>query len=180
MSRIGKQPVDLPSGVTVSAGPGAVEVKGPKGALSFPLFPEVRVQVEDQSATVELTGAGPARRARAYMGLVRAHLANMVQGVTQGYSKELEIQGTGWNAKQSGKGIELQIGFCHTVKCMPPEGVSVSLKSPTEILVEGIDKQQVGQFAANIRKVRPPEPYKGKGIRYKDEVVRRKAGKALT
>lgn len=179
MSRIGNQPVAIPSGVTIDVATAEVMVKGPKGALSFPLFPEISVVVEDGNVLVTRSGAGSERQAAAFHGLVRAHIANMVEGVTNGYSKTLEIHGIGWTAKAVGQGIEMQIGFCHTVKCDPPEGVTVTLNSPTEILVEGFDKQAVGQFAANIRRVRPPEPYKGKGIRYKDEVVRRKAGKSL-
>lgn len=163
----------------MTASQSEVQVKGPKGNLSFPLFPEVAVAIEGDAALVTQTGAGSSKNAGALHGLVRAHLANMVEGVTQGFTKALEIQGTGWNAKPAGQGIELQIGFCHTVKCDPPAGVEVSLPSPTEIVITGPDKQAVGQFAANVRAVRPPEPYKGKGIRYKDEVVRRKAGKAL-
>jgi len=179
MSRIGRKPVAIPNGVSVDIGGGAVKVKGPKGNLEFPLFREVTAAVEEDQVIVTQTGAGSAKEANALMGLVRAHVANMVEGVTSGFTKELEIQGVGWNAKPSGKGIELQIGFCHPVICTPPEGVSVELTSPTELVVTGADKQAVGQFAANVRRVRPPEPYKGKGIRYKDEVVRRKAGKAL-
>ncbi len=180
MSRIGKKEIALPSGVTCSANANSVEVKGSKGELSFPLFPEIAVEVEGDTVRVVTTGAGSTKNASALHGLVRAHIANMVQGVTEGYSKQLEIVGTGWNAKPAGQGIEMQIGFCHTVTCTPPEGVSVECINPTNIKVSGIDKQAVGQFAANIRRVRPPEPYKGKGIRYIDEYVRRKAGKALS
>ncbi|MBL7007734.1 MAG: 50S ribosomal protein L6 [Planctomycetes bacterium] len=179
MSRIGNQPVKIPGGVELTVQRDRVEVKGPKGQLSFPLFPEVSVETVDGAAVTSRSGAGSNKDAAARQGLVRAHIANMVLGVTEGYTKSLEIVGTGWNAKPNGQGIEMQIGFCHTVKCDPPEGVTVSLASPTEIVVTGIDKQAVGQFAANIRRVRPPEPYKGKGIRYKGEEVRRKAGKAL-
>ncbi|MDA0666664.1 MAG: 50S ribosomal protein L6 [Planctomycetota bacterium] len=180
MSRIGNKEVTLPAGVTVTVKASSVEVKGSKGQLTFPLFPEVSVAVEGEIVKVSQTGAGSSKNAGALHGLVRANIANMVVGVTEGYSKGLEIQGTGWNAKPNGTGIEMQIGFCHTVICTPPEGVSVQCTNPTTLLVSGIDKQAVGQFAANIRRVRPPEPYKGKGIRYKDEFVRRKAGKSLT
>jgi len=179
MSRIGNTPVAVPSGVTVTPGPSSVEVKGPKGALTFPLFTEISVSVENDVVTVARSGSGSVKQAAAFHGLVRAHIQNMVLGVTEGYTKSLEIHGTGWNAKPKGQGIEMQIGFCHLVECHPPEGVSVELISPTEIKISGIDKQQVGQFAANVRAVRPPEPYNGKGIRYQDEHVRRKAGKAL-
>lgn len=180
MSRIGRKEVTVPSGVAIQASSDEVQVKGPKGQLTFPLFREVAVEMEDGVARVVTTGAGTARRASALQGLVRAHLANMVAGVTQGFEKSLEIQGTGWNCKVAGRGIELQIGFSHPVQCDPPEGVEVVCPSNTKIVVTGIDKQAVGQFAANIRKVRPPEPYKGKGIRYVDEQVRRKAGKSLS
>ena len=179
MSRIGKTPVAIPSGVTVEVKDGSLAVTGPKGTLTFPLFTEVSVEMEDGVVQVNQTGSGSAKRAGAFHGLVRAHLANMVVGVTEGFRKELEIIGTGWNAKPQGSGVELQVGFCHPVQCDPPEGVTVSVPTNTELLVEGIDKQKVGQFAANIRMVRPPEPYKGKGIRYKGEYVRRKAGKTL-
>ena len=179
MSRIGVQEVVLPAGVSVEVNSEGFEVKGAKGAITFPLFPEVGIEQEDNIVRVVRTGAGSATKASALHGLVRAHLANMVEGVTNGYTKTLEIIGTGWNAKPMGKGIELQIGFCHPVQCDPPEGVEVSLTSPTEVVVSGYDKHQVGQFAANIRRVRPPEPYKGKGIRYKGELVRRKVGKSL-
>lgn len=179
MSRIGKTPVNLPSGVEVKVASDAVAVKGPKGELSFPLAPEIAVAVEDQQVVVSTTGAGGSKKASALHGLVRAHIQNMVVGVTEGYEKSLEIHGTGWNVKPKGQGIEMQIGFCHLVECTPPEGVTVECPSQTEIKVQGICKQAVGQFAANIRRVRPPEPYKGKGIRYKGEHVRRKAGKSL-
>lgn len=179
MSRIGNTPVTLPSGVEVQANSNEVAVKGPKGQLSFPLFPEVTVAVEDGQVVISRTGAGGTKNAAALHGLVRAHIQNMVVGVTEGYSKALEIHGTGWNVKPKGQGIEMQIGFCHLVECTPPDGVTVECPTQTEIVVKGIDKQAVGQFAANIRRVRPPEPYKGKGIRYKGEHVRRKAGKSL-
>ncbi len=179
MSRIGNTPVELPSGVEVKVAPSQVSVKGPKGELSFPLFPEIAVAVEDGTVNIAQSGSGGSAKASALHGLVRAHIQNMVLGVTEGYSKSLEIVGTGWNVKAKGQGIEMQIGFCHLVECTPPEGVTVECPTQTEILVKGIDKQKVGQFAANIRRVRPPEPYKGKGIRYKGEEVRRKAGKSL-
>jgi large subunit ribosomal protein L6 len=179
MSRIGKMPVELPTGVEVTHSANEVCVSGPKGKLSFPMFPEVCIEQEDNKVLVKQTGSGGVKTAAALHGLVRAHVQNMVIGVTEGYSKSLEIQGVGWNVKTKGQGIEMQIGFCHLVECYPPEGVTVECPNATEILVSGLDKQAVGQFAANIRRVRPPEPYKGKGIRYKGEQVRRKAGKAL-
>jgi large subunit ribosomal protein L6 len=179
MSRIGNKPVSVPSGVTVSIGSSEVKVEGPKGALDFPLFPEITAELVDDKVVLQRSGTGGAKKASALHGLVRAHIANMVEGVTKGFSKELEIQGVGWNCKMSGSDLELSVGFCHTVKVAPPEGVKVELKSPTQIIVSGIDKQAVGQYAANIRRVRPPEPYKGKGIRYVGEYVRRKSGKSL-
>jgi large subunit ribosomal protein L6 len=179
MSRIARQELPLPSGVTLTVNRRSVEVKGPKGTLQFPLFPEVEVELAENSAQVKRTGAGSTAKASALAGLVRAHLGNMVVGVTEGFAKTLEIVGTGWNAKQNGKGVEMQIGFCHTVKCDPPEGITVAVTTPTELTISGADKQMVGQFAAVIRAVRPPEPYKGKGIRYKGENVRRKAGKSV-
>ena len=180
MSRIGRQPVPVPANVTVSVASGAFSVKGPKGELSFPLLPEVSVEVADSVAKVVLTGKGSASEASARHGLVRAHLANMVQGVTDGYSKSLEIIGVGWGAKPAGQGIDLEVGFCHPVHFDPPAGISIALDSQTKITVSGADKQAVGQLAASIRRVRPPEPYKGKGIRYQDEFVRRKVGKSLS
>ncbi|KAA3608219.1 MAG: 50S ribosomal protein L6 [Planctomycetota bacterium] len=179
MSRIGKKAVSLPAGVSLTVAADHVQIKGPKGELQFPLFPEVTVEQEENAAVVKQTGGG-GRKARALHGLVRAHLANMVEGVTQGFSASLEIVGTGWNAKAAGKGIEMQIGFCHPVKMDAPDGIQIEVPNPTEIVVRGIDKQKVGQFAANIRRVRPPEPYKGKGIRYKGEIVRRKVGKSVS
>lgn len=179
MSRIGSKEIALPADVTVNVGAAEFEVKGPKGALRFPLFPEVQLKVADGRAQVAQTGRGDGRRASALHGLVRAHLNNMVIGVTQGYSKSLEIQGTGWNVKAAGKGIELALGFCHPVKFEPPDGVNVKVVSATELEISGVDKQAVGQFAAEVRAARPPEPYKGKGVRYKGEEVRRKVGKSL-
>ncbi|TAH34940.1 MAG: 50S ribosomal protein L6 [Planctomycetota bacterium] len=179
MSRIGSKEVSIPAGVTVTVASAELEVKGPKGTLRFPLFPEVRVQVDGATARVSQSGAGDGRRAAALHGLVRAYLNNMVTGVSQGYSKSLEIQGTGWNAKPAGSGAELALGFSASVKVQPPAGVTLTVVSPTEIQVSGADKQAVGQFAADLRAIRPPEPYKGKGIRYKGEEVRRKVGKSL-
>ncbi len=179
MSRIGSKEVTLPSGVSVDVREGEFEVSGPKGKLTFPLFPEVAIELEEGVARVVRTGVGEPRQAGAFHGLVRAHLANMVTGVSQGFEKALEIHGTGWNVKPKGQGLELQVGYSHTVVMTPPDGVTVECPSATEIVVRGIDKQQVGQFAADVRAVRPPEPYKGKGIRYKGEMVRRKAGKSV-
>ncbi|MEZ6005301.1 MAG: 50S ribosomal protein L6 [Planctomycetota bacterium] len=179
MSRIGKAPVQIPSGVTVEAKGQTLSVKGPKGNLSIEVRPEVRVVLEEKEALVELTGAGPARQARAYHGMTRALLNNMVEGVSKGFQRNLEIVGVGWNAKAGDKKLTLNIGFCHPVDIDMPEGVTVQTPAPTKIQLAGPDKQAVGQIAAVIRKVRPPEPYKGKGIRYEGEFVRRKSGKSF-
>jgi large subunit ribosomal protein L6 len=178
MSRIGKKPVPLPAGVSVTSGNEKIEVKGPKGALTFPLYPQVKVRVEGGQALVEPTGVG-GREISALHGLTRACLANMVDGVTKGFEKKLEIHGVGWNVKLEGKTLVLSVGFAHTVKVAPPKGIDVVCPTNTTITITGIDKQAVGQFAAKVRQVRPPEPYKGKGIKYAEEVVRRKAGKAF-
>ncbi len=179
MSRIGKAPIAIPAGVTVDAKANQVSVKGPKGNLSMSVRPEIKVSVEGNEAKVELTGEGGARQARAFHGLTRALVNNMVEGVTKGFEKRLEIVGVGWNAKAAGKKVTLNIGFCHPVDIEMPEGVTCETPAPTKITLTGPDKQAVGQVAAVIRKVRPPEPYKGKGIRYEGEYVRRKAGKSF-
>ena len=179
MSRIGNQPIKLPGGVTLDVSGRDVAVKGPKGNLGLTLRPEVDVAIEDGVANVTTNGHGSARQARAFHGMTRALINNMVVGVTQGFSKELNIIGVGWNAKVQGKSLVLNIGFCHPVDFVIPEGLAVECPNPTTIIVTGADKQAVGQLCAAVRKVRPPEPYKGKGIRYKDEVVRRKAGKSF-
>ena len=179
MSRIGNMPVTIPSGVTIEEKGRHVTVKGPKGTLGLDLRPEVDLEVGDGSATLSVSGSGGARQARAFHGMTRALINNMVQGVTQGYEKTLEIIGVGWNAQGQGKQLTLNIGFCHPVVFKLPEAIEVETPNPTTIIVRGPDKQAVGQFAANVRKVRPPEPYKGKGIRYQGEFVRRKAGKTF-
>ncbi|MEZ5979823.1 MAG: 50S ribosomal protein L6 [Planctomycetota bacterium] len=179
MSRIGKQPVTIPAGVTVEEKGRLVTVKGPKGQLQLPLRPEIDLAVDGGKAQLSPNGHGSTRTARAMHGLQRALLQNMVDGVTKGFTKELEIQGVGWNANGQGSKIVLNIGFCHQVTIDMPQGVDVKTPSPTTVVLTGIDKQAVGQTAARIRKVRPPEPYKGKGIRYKGEYVRRKAGKSF-
>jgi len=179
MSRIGKQPVTIPAGVTVAEKSRCVTVKGPKGQLEITLRPEIDVKVEGTKANVSVNGHGSQRTARAMHGLTRALLQNMVKGVVNGFSKELEIQGVGWNAKAQGQKLTLNIGFCHPIEIPMPAGVTAVTATPTSIVISGIDKQAVGQTAAKIRKVRPPEPYQGKGIRYKDEYVRRKAGKSF-
>ncbi len=176
MSRIGKQPIEIPSGVEVSVAASTVTVKGPKGSLERKLTDRVGVKVEDGTVLVERFD--DERASRSQHGLFRALIANMVVGVSEGYKKELSIQGVGYRAAMKGSSLELQVGFSHSVLLDTPEGVAIEVPEPTKIMVSGIDKELVGQTAANIRKVKPPEPYKGKGIRYVDEYVRRKAGKA--
>ncbi|MFT4539121.1 MAG: large subunit ribosomal protein L6 [Planctomycetota bacterium] len=180
MSRIGNQPIPIPAGVTISAGGDrGVQVKGPKGDLSITLRPEIDIDVEANQAVVKPNGTGGTRQARAYHGMTRALINNMVEGVTKGFAKNLEIQGVGWNAKVQGAKVVLNIGFCHAVDVPLLQGVKAECPNPTTINLTGPDKQAVGQVAADIRAVRPPEPYKGKGIRYQGEYVRRKAGKSF-
>jgi large subunit ribosomal protein L6 len=178
MSRIGKQPVALPGGVTVeTAGGREIKVKGPKGELVLGLRPEVEVAVEGGQVLVTRSGAD--RHSRAYHGMTRALIANMVEGVTKGYEKTLDIIGVGWNASIAGPKVVLNVGYCNAIEVAIPQGVKVNCPSNTQIVVSGPDKQAVGQLAAKIRAARPPEPYKGKGVRYKDEYVRQKAGKSF-
>ncbi len=176
MSRIGKMPIDLPSGVEVKIDGSSVTVKGSKGELSRTFTDRIGFVNED--GVVTLTRDGDSPQSKALHGLSRALLFNMVQGVTEGFSKELEIQGVGYRAALKGSDVELQVGFSHSVNVEAPAGITFDVPEPTKIIVSGIDKEMVGQVAADIRKVRPPEPYKGKGIRYQGEHVRRKAGKA--
>ncbi len=171
MSRIGKAPVPIPAGVTVETKAREVSVKGPKGNLGLTLRPEIDVAVEGNVVQVSTNGSGPARQARAFHGMTRALINNMVVGVAKGFEKKLEIVGVGWNAKAQGKEVVLNIGFCHPVNIPLPDGVTVECPKPTAIIITGPDRQAVGQVAADIRAVRPPEPYKDKGIRYSDEKV---------
>tara|TARA_R110000787_G_scaffold55670_15_gene128477 strand:- start:2502 stop:3035 length:534 start_codon:yes stop_codon:yes gene_type:complete len=175
MSRIGKKPVDLPSGVTASVSGQTIEVKGPKGTRSFKATDDVTLTVEDSAVTI--TPRGKSKRARQQWGMSRTMVRNLVTGVTDGFKKELEIQGVGYRAAMTGNVLKLNLGLSHDVDYTPPEGVTVTAPKQTEIIVEGIDEQLVGQVAANIRAWRKPEPYKGKGIRYKGEFVFRKEGK---
>ncbi len=175
MSRIGKKPVDMPSGVSAAVSGQTIEVKGPKGTRSFKATDDVTLTVEDNVITV--TPRGKSKRARQQWGMSRSVIANLVIGVTSGFKKELEIQGVGYRAQMQGNTLRLNLGLSHDVDYIPPEGVTVTAPKQTEIIVEGIDEQQVGQVAANIRAWRKPEPYKGKGIRYKGEFVFRKEGK---
>jgi large subunit ribosomal protein L6 len=175
MSRIGKRPIDVPAGVTVAVDPGLVTVSGPKGELEQVVPTRIGIAQEDGSILV----TRPTERGedRALHGLTRTLIANMVEGVTAGFEKRLEIQGVGYRAAMSGSELELQVGYSHPVRVKPRDGISFEVPIPTQVIVRGIDKQAVGQTAAEIRKVRPPEPYKGKGIRYEGEFVRRKVGK---
>lgn len=176
MSRIGKMPVTIPSGVNIRLEGVRLTVKGSKGELRRSIAEGVSIEIEDGTATV--TRSNDTSESRALHGLTRALLANMVQGVTDGFSKELEINGVGYRAALKGSDLELQVGFSHPVVVDAPDGITFDVPEPTKVIVFGIDKEKVGQVAADIRKVRPPEPYKGKGIRYSGEYVRRKAGKA--
>ncbi len=175
MSRIGKQPIPVPDGVEVSIDAGVVKVKGPKGELEQRVARDMEVKTEDgQIVVTRPTDRG---EHRALHGLTRSLIANMVEGVTEGFEKRLEIQGVGYRAQLRGKALELAVGFSHTVPIEAPEGIEYEVPQPTQIVVRGVDKQAVGEAAARIRKVRPPEPYKGKGIRYAGEYVQRKVGK---
>ena len=175
MSRIGKQPIPVPSGVTVSIEPELVRVAGPRGTLEERKPRDIAVEQQDNDIVV--TRPTDRGEHRALHGLTRSLIANMVTGVTEGYTKRLEIQGVGYRAALKGRDIELQVGFSHPVPVKAPEGIEFEVPAPTQILVKGNSKQAVGEIAARIRKVRPPEPYKGKGIRYADEYVARKVGK---
>jgi large subunit ribosomal protein L6 len=175
VSRIGRKPIQIPEGVEVDVKPGAVSVKGPKGELNQDVSRDMKVTIDDGTLTVER----PTDRGehRALHGLTRSLIANMVEGVTDGYEKRLEIQGVGYRANLRGKSLEMALGYSHPVSIEAPEGIEFEVPQPTEVVVRGIDKQLVGETAARIRKSRPPEPYKGKGVRYSGEHVARKVGK---
>jgi large subunit ribosomal protein L6 len=175
MSRIGKAPIEVPSGVSIQLEPGRVAVSGPLGSLQQVVPHRMKIEQTDGILTV----SRPTERApdRELHGLTRTLIANMVEGVTKGFEKKLEIQGVGYRAALKGDALELQVGYSHPVSIKPRTGITFEVPAPTQIIVKGTDKQQVGQTAAEIRKVRPPEPYKGKGIRYEGEFVRRKVGK---
>jgi large subunit ribosomal protein L6 len=176
MSRIGKEPIPVPDGVKVQIEGPRVSVEGPKGALHQDLSPDMKVTLED--AVVTVARPSDERNHRALHGLTRTLIANMIEGVTNGYQKVLEIHGVGYRAALQGRDLELQLGFSHPVKFPAPEGIEFEVPAPVRIIIRGIDKQLVGEVAADIRKIRKPEPYKGKGIRYEGEYVRKKAGKA--
>lgn len=176
MSRIGRAPVEVPGGVNMEISARSVKVTGPKGELTVPIGRGVKVNQEDGSLVVERASDAPEHRAM--HGLTRSLLQNAVTGVTEGFTRTLNIAGVGYRAALQGRDINLQVGYSHPVSVSPREGIDFEVPQPTVIIVRGIDKQRVGQTAAEIRKVRPPEPYKGKGIRYSDETIRRKVGKA--
>ncbi|MBI4602315.1 MAG: 50S ribosomal protein L6 [Planctomycetes bacterium] len=181
MSRIGKQPVAIPAGIKVSQVKEGhftrLDVEGPKGKVSFPFRAEVGISIE--SGVIRVTRAGDEAFTRAYHGTARALIANMVKGAAQGFEKRLEIEGVGYQAKTDGKKLTVQIGFCHPVELKIPAGLTIETPKPTTVVVKGADRQLVGEFAAQVRGIRPAEPYKGKGVRYSDEKIIRKAGKAF-
>jgi large subunit ribosomal protein L6 len=175
VSRFGKVPIPIPSGVTVEVGAGRVQVKGPKGQLEMAVPQRIRVSKADSTLRVERPN--DEKKNRALHGLVHRLITNMIRGVTQGFRKDLEIQGVGYRAQAQGDKVELALGFSHPIIYRVPEGIRVETPQPTQMIVTGIDKQKVGQVAAELRRFRPPEPYKGKGVRYVGEYVRRKVGK---
>ena len=177
MSRIGRIPVPVPAGVDVSIDGAVVSVKGPKGSLQHTVAAPIEV-ARDEAGALVVTRPNDERLSRSLHGLTRTLLANLVTGVTEGYTKKLEIVGTGYRVTAKGSDLEFALGFSHAVTVNPPEGITFVVEAPTRFSVQGIDKQQVGEVAANIRKIRKPEPYKGKGVRYAGENVRRKVGKA--
>ncbi len=177
MSRIGKQPVVIPAGVKVAIEPGMIRVEGPKGKLTQAIH--TNMKVDSDGKEVKVTRPNDDRLNRALHGLTRALINNMVVGVSKGYEKKLKIEGVGFQAASKGKGVELTVGYANRIYHEPPANVTVAVPDPTTIIVSGIDKQVVGQFAADIRASRKPEPYKGKGVRYENEVVRRKEGKSF-
>ena len=176
MSRIGRQPVTIPSGVQIAIDGPVVTVTGPKGTLTQAVSPDMAIAIDDGTLTVSRPTDG--REHRSLHGLTRSLIANMIEGVTNGYEKRLEIVGVGYRAAMKGNDIEFALGYSHPILFAAPDGIEFEVPAPTRVTVRGIDKQQVGQVAANIRKLRKPEPYKGKGIRYEGEYVRKKAGKA--
>lgn len=176
MSRVGKKPIPLPEGVEVDIKKDRVEVKGPRGTLSLNLHRYARVKEEDGQVLVEVPGQE--KRFRAVQGMTRSIISSMIEGVLRGFEKRLEMVGTGYRGAMKGKNIELQLGFSHPVLVEPLEGIELAMEGNTKIIVRGIDKQKVGQMAADIRQIRKPNPYSGKGVRYEGEQVRRKVGKA--
>lgn len=178
MSRIGKAPVEIPSGVDVTIDGSFVTVKGKLGKLEKRFDPSIKITKQDGKIHVERPGDD--RQSRSLHGLTRAIINNMVNGVTKGFTRSLLIEGVGYRVAQKGKGLEFSLGYSHTINMNPPEGITFQAPKPTELIITGADKEMVGQVASNIRRLRPPEPYKGKGIRYAEEKIRRKAGKAAS
>lgn len=179
MSRIGKKAIPIPQGVKVILKPGTVEISSQKGKVTEQIHPSIKVELDEQKNELKVLRPDDTKQNKALHGLFRALLANAVMGVSQGFMKKLDIVGTGYNAKLQGNELALQIGFCLPKKVAVPEGIKVEIPTPTKIIISGCNKQQVGQFAAHVRGIRPPEPYKGKGIKYEDEVIRRKSGKSF-
>ena len=179
MSRIGKQPIAIPGGVKVQVADGKIKVDGPKGKLEMKPHPAMKVQQDDKIKAIVVTRPDDDRMSRSLHGLTRSLIANMVEGVTKGYMKRLKIEGIGYQARMDKKNVVLTVGYANAIEMVPPDGVTVALTDPTTIVVTGADKQKVGQYAAEVRASRKPEPYKGKGIRYENEQVRRKEGKSF-
>jgi len=180
MSRIGKQPVKYAAGVKVQIANGNVRVEGPKGKLELAYHPNMRIEHDEKDKVINVTRPDDDRINRSLHGLTRSLIANMVEGVTKGFEKKLKIEGIGYQARMDKKKLVLTVGYANAIEMTPPEGVAVELVDPTTIVIRGADKQKVGQFAAEVRQARKPEPYKGKGIRYENEQVRRKEGKSFT
>ena len=180
MSRIGKKPVPVPGGVKVAVTGQTIDVEGPKGKLQWSAHPDMKIEYDPSANELRVARPSDVGEHRALHGLTRSLIANMVRGVSEGFEKKLEIVGVGYNARVQGSDLVLNVGYSHPVTLSPPEGVAVEAPAPTQIVIRGADKQRVGQFAAEVRKVRKPEPYKGKGIRYEDEQIRRKAGKSFS
>jgi len=180
MSRIGKKPIAVPAGLKISVERQRIAVEGPLGKLDWSFRPEIGIAYDDKTRILQVTRADESRQSRALHGLTRAMVQNMVEGVTKGYEKKLEIVGVGYLAAVQGKTLQLRVGFANEVQKPIPAGLTVTCPDQTHVVVKGVDKQMVGQFAAEVRAVRKPEPYKGKGVRYDGEIVRRKAGKAVT
>ncbi|MDY6935539.1 MAG: 50S ribosomal protein L6 [Spirochaetota bacterium] len=178
MSRVGKKPIEIPNGVMIRIDGGVINVEGPLGKQNQYLFEGIEIKIEDKILQVINVGCESDRNQRALHGLSRSLIANMITGVSKGFERDLEIVGVGYRATQQNQDVVFQLGFSHNVQFSPPDGTTVEVIEPTLIKVKGVSKQQVGQVAADIRRLRPPEPYKGKGIRYRGEYVRRKAGKA--
>lgn len=176
MSRIGRKPINIPAGVDVKLADGVIIVKGPKGTLTQKIHPNMNVKVEDSVITV--TRPDDNKNNRSLHGLTRTLISNMIEGVTKGYKKELDVNGVGYRVQKQGKNLVMNLGFSHQVIMSDNEDITIEVPNPNKIIIVGIDKQKVGQFAAEVREKRPPEPYKGKGIKYVDEVIRRKEGKA--